>query len=95
MGANGICRIKDGRFDQWTEQDGLPDTRVNCLCEDSDSVIWAGLQPGIVRLKNNQIKIIGRNDGLLDDGIQAMVFDNHGFLWVDSSRGLFRLAGKA
>jgi ligand-binding sensor domain-containing protein/two-component sensor histidine kinase len=92
VGANGICRVKDGQFNQWTEQDGLPDSRVNYLCEDSDGVIWAGLQPGIVRLKNNQIKIIGRKDGLLDDGIQAMVFDNHGFLWVDSSRWLFKVS---
>jgi ligand-binding sensor domain-containing protein/signal transduction histidine kinase len=91
-GVNGICRVKDGQFKQWTEQDGLSDTRVNYLCEDSDGVIWAGLQSGIVRLKNNQIRNIGRNDGLLDDGIQAMVFDDHGFLWVDSSRGLFRVS---
>ena len=90
-GANGICRLKDGQFNQWTEQDGLPDTRVNYLCEDSDGAIWAGLQPGVVRLKNNQIKVIGRKDGLLDDGIQAMVFDEYGFLWVDSSRGLFKV----
>jgi len=89
-GVNGICRIKDGQFKQWTEQDGLSDTRVNYLCEDRDGVIWAGLQSGIVRLKNNKIRNIGRKDGLLDDGIQVMVFDDQGFLWVDSSRGLFR-----
>jgi len=48
----------------WTIQamDGAgraSDTRVNYLCEDSDGVIWAGLQSGIVRLKNNQIRNIG------------------------------------
>jgi ligand-binding sensor domain-containing protein/signal transduction histidine kinase len=91
-GVNGICRVKDGQFKQWTEQDGLSDTRVNYLCEDRDGVIWAGMQSGIVRLKNNQIRNIGRNDGLLDDGIQAMVFDDHGFLWLDSSRGLFKVS---
>ncbi len=91
-GANGICRVKDGQFKQWTEQEGLLDSRVNYLCEDSDGVIWAGLQTGIVRLKNNQIQNISRDNGLLDDGIQAMVFDDHGFLWVDSSRGLFKVS---
>jgi ligand-binding sensor domain-containing protein/signal transduction histidine kinase len=91
-GVNGICQVKDGQFKQWTEQDGLSDTRVNYLCEDSDGVIWAGMQSGIVRLKNNQIRNIGRNGGLLDDGIQAMVFDDHGFLWLDSSRGLFKVS---
>ena len=90
--VNGICRVKDGQFKQWTEQDGLSDTRVNYLCEDSDGVIWAGMQSGIVRLKNNQIRNIGRNDGLLDDGVQAMIFDDYGFLWVDSSRGLFKVS---
>jgi ligand-binding sensor domain-containing protein/signal transduction histidine kinase len=91
-GANGICRVKDGQFKQWTEQDGLLDSRVNYLCEDSEGVIWAGVQTGIVRLKNNQIRNISRNDGLLDDSVQAMVFDDHGFLWVESSRGLFRVS---
>jgi ligand-binding sensor domain-containing protein/signal transduction histidine kinase len=90
--VNGICRVKDGQFKQWTEQAGLSDTRVNYLCEDSDGVIWAGMQSGVVRLKNNQIRSIGRNDGLLDDGVQAMIFDDHGFLWVDSSRGLFKVS---
>ncbi len=84
--ANGICRVKDGQFEQWTDQNGLPDTRVNYICEDSDGVIWAGLQSGIVRLKNKQIRSISPQDGLLTDGIQAMVFDDLGFLWVDSSR---------
>ena len=91
-GANGICRVKDGQYKQWTERDGLLDSRANYLCEDGDGAIWAGLQTGIARLKNNQIRNISRNDGLLDDGIQAMVFDDHGFLWVDSSRGLFKVS---
>jgi ligand-binding sensor domain-containing protein len=67
--VNGICRIKDGQYQQWTTLDGLEDYSVRWLCEDKDGVIWAGTSTGIARLKDNRIRNIRRENGLFDANI--------------------------
>ena len=41
--AEGICRVKDGTTQVMTGPDPLGGSRANYLCEDSDGIIWAGL----------------------------------------------------
>ena len=90
--VNGICRVKDGAFQQWTPEQGLSERRVDWICEDSDGVVWAGMMSGIARLKDNQIRCINRDNGLFDNNIYAIVPDKSGNLWVDSGRGIFRVS---
>ncbi len=90
--ANGICRVKNGTFKQWTQSDGLADVRW--VCEEPDGTVWAGMAMGIARLQNGRIQILRRLDGLLDPNISAIVPDERGNLWVYTLRGLFRLNKK-
>jgi PAS domain S-box-containing protein len=90
--VNGITRIKDGSFRQWTKAEGLSDPRVGWVCEDSDGVVWGAMSTGIARLKNQQIRCIGEDNGLFDSTIYAMVPDDLGNLWVDAARGIFRVS---
>ncbi len=89
----GICRIKDGLFQLWSQKDGLGG-RVVWISEDTEGVVWAGMDQGIARLKNGKITTVDHDHGLLDDIIYAIVPDNHRRLWVDSSRGFFSLAAR-
>jgi signal transduction histidine kinase len=88
--VNGIFRVKDGEYRHWAAAEGLADTAVVSICEDSDGVVWAGLLSGVARLKDDRIRLIGRKDGLFDDNIYAIVPDDLGNLWLDSGRGIFR-----
>jgi PAS domain S-box-containing protein len=90
--VNGIFRVKDGAYKQWSAAEGLADPNVQTVCEDQDGVVWAGLLSGIARLKDNQIRLISRKDGLLDNNIYAVVPDDFGNLWVDSVRGIFSVS---
>jgi signal transduction histidine kinase/streptogramin lyase len=90
--VNGIFRVKDGTYQQWSVPEGLSWGKVNWICEDSDGAIWAGLPTGMARLKNNQIRNITRANGLFDDDIFAIVPDDLGCFWVDSVRGIFRVS---
>jgi signal transduction histidine kinase/ligand-binding sensor domain-containing protein len=90
--VNGICRVKNGTFKQWTQSDGLADVRW--VCEEPDGTVWAGMATGIARLQNGRIQILRRLDGLLDPNISAIVPDERGNLWVYTLRGLFRLNKK-
>lgn len=88
--ANGICRVKDGHAQQWTQQEGLSDLKARWVCEDQEGVIWIGTPSSIARLKDGTIRNIRSEDGLLGSSIYAMVPDDYGHLWVDSTRGLYR-----
>ena len=89
---NGICRVKDGTFKQWTQSDGLADVRW--VCEEPDGTVWVGLATGIARLQNGRIRHLRRQDGLLDPNISAIVPDERDNLWVYTLRGIFRLSKK-
>jgi len=88
----GIFRVKDGTFQQWSVAEGLPGAITYTIMEDSDGAVWASTLAGIVRLKDNKIRAIGRKDGLFDDNIYAIVPDDLGYFWIDSGRGIFRVS---
>ena len=90
--VNGIFRVKNGTYQQWSVPEGLSWSKVHWVCEDSDGAIWAGLPTGMARLKNNQIRNITRANGLFDDFVFAIVPDDFGCFWVDSVRGIFRVS---
>jgi ligand-binding sensor domain-containing protein/signal transduction histidine kinase len=93
--VNGIFRVKDGRFQQWTLPSTVADPRVTWVCQDSDGVVWGATSGGIVRLKDNQLRLITRKDGLFDDNICTVLPDDRGQLWVDSARGIFSVSRQA
>ncbi|HZL42419.1 MAG TPA: two-component regulator propeller domain-containing protein [Verrucomicrobiae bacterium] len=90
--SDGIFRVKDGAYTEWTKQEGLADSKAISICEDRDGVIWAGLETGIARIKNGRVRNINRDNGLFDNIIYSIVPDDHGSLWVASGRGFYRVS---
>ena len=89
--VNGICRVKDGTFRQWTQSDGLADNSARWVCEEPDGTVWVGMATGVARLRDGHISNVLRKDGLPDTNIKALMPDEHGNLWVYTLRGLFQL----
>jgi PAS domain S-box-containing protein len=89
--VNGVFRIRDGRFRQWTVDDGTGSDSVRHLAEDQDGAVWAATHAGIWRIRDNQLQAIGRDQGLYDANLYTVIPDTRGNLWVDSSRGIFRV----
>jgi len=90
--VNGIARIKDGGFQQWTTAQGLGDNRVNWVCEDGAGVVWAALNTGIARLQNNHILNLAETNGLFDNNVFCVIPDDQGNLWVDAERGIYEIS---
>jgi ligand-binding sensor domain-containing protein/signal transduction histidine kinase len=89
---NGLFRVKDGDFKQWTTADGLSGNLVQYVFQDTDGAIWSGLLSGLTRVKNGQIRNIRLEDGLRDSRIFAIVPDDLGYFWMNSGHGIFRVA---
>ncbi|MBC8096985.1 MAG: hypothetical protein H7Y43_14355 [Akkermansiaceae bacterium] len=87
---NGIFRIKDGNYKQWSLLEGVSWRKVHWIFEDDDGAIWAGLASGMTRIKNGQVRNITRDHGLEDVRIYSIVPDNHGDFWIASGRGIIR-----
>ena len=89
--ANGVFRLDQGNYRQWSIAQGIPNPRINCLAEDADRAIWAGTPSGLVRIKEGRVCFACCDHGLPDHNINSIVPDDYGSLWVQSSRGIFRL----
>jgi PAS domain S-box-containing protein len=89
---NGIFRVKDGEFRQWSTADGLSGNRVHSVFEDEDGSIWAALSSGLARIRGNELRNVTEANGLFDNRTYAIVPDRHGYFWVNSGRGIFRVS---
>jgi PAS domain S-box-containing protein len=88
---NGLFRIKDGKFRQWTTADGLPSNVVDGTTEDVDGSIWMALPASLARIKDDKLLLVGPAEGLSDARIFSIIPDNLGYLWMDSGHGILRV----
>ncbi len=75
--------IYDGKtFKNYTENDGLPDHRVNALFQDKNGMVWAGTWGGVAVFEGGKItRVIAKKDGLLEDMVNVITQDSIGGMW--------------
>jgi ligand-binding sensor domain-containing protein/two-component sensor histidine kinase len=87
----GITRLKDGRFTNFTEAEGLPSNQTRCLLEDSGGALWIGSEAGLARLKDGKFMNFTEKNGLGDNSVRALCQDHEGRMRVATKRGLSSL----
>ena len=97
IGGNpgGLSRYKEGKFTLYTELDGLSSNALNCIYEDSASVLWIGSNNGLSRFKDEKFFNFTKKDGLYDKVVYQVLEDKHGNFWMSSNKGIFRIPKKA
>jgi ligand-binding sensor domain-containing protein len=79
---------------QYTVVDGLPQSQVNVIIEDSNGYLWIGTQGGgLARFDGREFKVYTTRDGLLSNIINYLKLDSHQNLWVVHPRGITRFDG--
>lgn len=72
-------------------QEGLSNSNVNCLAQDTSGFIWIGTADGLNRYDGYQIKTFYNNPtdetSISDNNITALCVDLEGQLWVGTSTG--------
>ena len=86
--GEGIIQYRDKEFNQFTEEDGLPNNVVMALERGADGSVWAATYGGLSRFKDNTFTNYTIEDGLPNNGILDVLIDDNGELWVATFGGI-------
>jgi ligand-binding sensor domain-containing protein/class 3 adenylate cyclase len=75
-------------FHNYTTKDGLPQSTIYDIVQDSLGFIWFGTEAGLGRFDGINIKTFNLNNGLIGNNIGALLIDNFGSLWIGTNDGL-------
>ena len=95
FGTGGIGKLKDGRLQTYTMDDGLPPGVVAGLVEDRHGSIWAASANGLYRLADGRWGRIDLESGGPARAVNTVYADRNGRLWVGTRAGAYRNATDA
>ncbi|MEW6731731.1 MAG: two-component regulator propeller domain-containing protein, partial [Acidobacteriota bacterium] len=68
-GEYGVTRFKDGKFTNYSSEQGLPNDHVSQVCEDKEGSIWIKTDNGLARFKDEKITAYTVKNGLPTNSI--------------------------
>ena len=90
--ADGIARLRHGRWERLGAVGAFPRGRVSAFLEDRTGAIWIGTIYGLYRWKNGRLQDYSQEAGIATANVRALVEDQEGTLWIAThGRGLLRL----
>lgn len=79
-------------FENITIDDGLSQSTVEVMLQDSDGYIWIGTNDGLNRYNGSEFKVFKSDDedenSIVSNYIIALAEDKNGYLWVGTDDGL-------
>lgn len=79
------------RFEEINTRDGLPDNRVNDICEDRYGFIWAATWNGLARYDGNSLAVYRHDDadpGSLVNNMVRCLYAAPGGVWTGTDSGI-------
>jgi ligand-binding sensor domain-containing protein/serine phosphatase RsbU (regulator of sigma subunit) len=91
-----LAQSISSRSEIYTIEDGLSQTGVNCLIQDSKGFLWIGTQDGLDRYDGNSFQVFRHQPSdsttICDNFIRKIVEDSQGNLWIATNHGLSMLS---
>jgi diguanylate cyclase (GGDEF)-like protein len=75
-------------FINYRSSDGLPQSNVTALLQDTDGYIWIGTQSGIGKFDGSRFEIFTTREGLAGNYITDLELGRNGDIWVATQEGL-------
>ncbi len=82
--TNGVYYYDQNRLIHFTEEEGLPDNRVNLLRMDNNT-LWVGTWQGLAKWDGEKFISYDLNHKLLSPMVSALHFDREGNMWIGSA----------
>ncbi|WP_244211753.1 hybrid sensor histidine kinase/response regulator transcription factor [Sphingobacterium detergens] len=80
-------------FKNYQPHDGLSNSSVKCITQDTQGFLWLGTRNGLNRFDGNQFKIFRHNasdpTSIGSSSILSILTDSKGVLWVGTTRGTY------
>lgn len=84
-----------GNFTQYSIMEGLPQSQVYAVCQDSQGMIWAGTQGGgIARFDGQKFEIYNEKNGLLNRVVNCLHTSSDRKIWVGTPSGFQFFTGR-
>jgi ligand-binding sensor domain-containing protein len=78
-------------FRKYSVEEGLPQSSVYCIIEDTRGFIWIGTAGGgLTRFDGNRFETFTKANGLSDNVIRTLFEDSRGTIWIGTDNGLNR-----
>ena len=88
------ARGQDYAFESWSVSDGLPQSQVWAMLEDSRGYLWMGTRGGgLCRFDGSNFTTFSNRDGLTNNFVRHIFEASDGSLWVGTDEGLNRYDG--
>jgi ligand-binding sensor domain-containing protein/signal transduction histidine kinase/CheY-like chemotaxis protein len=82
-------------FKNYSIEDGLVQSEVYCLFQDSKGYLWYGtFGGGMGRFDGNTFTNYTTQDGLSDNEVYTIYEDRNGYLWIGTNNGINKYDGK-
>lgn len=82
-------------FEQYSVGEGLPQSQVYALLQDSRGYLWLGTQGGgLARFDGENFTSLSKVDGMSGNYVQAIAEGENGDIWLGTNNGLNRFDGK-
>lgn len=90
-----VCSQQYG-FRNFSLEDGLPQTEVQALIQDSRGIIWVGTNGGgLSRFNGSSFKTFTTRDGMPDNIVYSLCEDREGNIWIGSVNAIIKYDGMA
>ncbi len=89
----GLIRLRDGKFVNYTVQQGLSSVSVSSVHEVEENKYWVGSDAGIINtIKNQNVGVYSLKKPLSTDRLRTIFKDREGNIWIASYAGLLRIS---
>ena len=76
-------------FRKYSVEEGLPQSSVYCLLQDSRGYIWMGTDGGgLARFDGHKFEAFNKSNGLSDNVVRSLFEDKKGNIWIGTDDGL-------
>lgn len=89
----GAVRFKDGRFQLYGRDEGLPVASYNQIIKDREGSIWFATSSGLHHLRQELIAPYSSADGLASNEVYPLLQTRNRDIWVGTTDGLSLLRG--
>src|SRR6056297_620594 len=90
---NNFVQSQELTYKKYTIADGLPQTQVMDIYQDSKGFIWVITKNGISRFDGMKFINYTNKDGLPDRIVTGVIEDLNGTIWVISKSGISKFTG--